>query len=68
MSTLRRFTLTALPKVPLSRLCGLLTATPLPRGLRAGFFRWFARRYGASLDDIETELRDFRRRNSGSEN
>ena len=60
MSTLRRLTLTALPKVPLSRLCGLLTATPLPRGLRAGFFRWFARRYGASLDDIETDLRDFR--------
>ena len=60
MSTLRRVTLTALPKVPLSRLCGILTATPLPRFVRAGFFRWFAGRYGASLEDIETNLRDFR--------
>lgn len=60
MSTLRRLTLTALPKVPLSRLCGLLTAIPLPRGMRAKFFRWFANRYGASLDDIEAELGDFR--------
>ncbi|MGK0300846.1 MAG: phosphatidylserine decarboxylase, partial [Planctomycetota bacterium] len=60
MSTLRRVTLTALPKVPLSRLCGLLTSIPLPGFMRAGFFRWFARRYGASLDDIETPLRDFR--------
>lgn len=60
MSKLRRLTLTALPKVPLSRLCGILTATPLPRPLRAGFFRWFARRYGASLDDIASDLGDFR--------
>jgi len=60
MSTLRRLTLTALPKVPLSRLCGLLTATPLPRAIRAGFFRWFARRYGASLEDIATDLVEFR--------
>lgn len=59
MSTLRRTTLTALPKVPLSKLCGLLTSIPLPRFVRGPFFRWFARRYGASLDDIETDLRDF---------
>ena len=60
MSTLRRIFLTALPKVPLSRLCGILTATPLPRSLRPWFFRWFANRYGASLDDVEGNLGDFR--------
>jgi len=60
MSTLRRLTLTALPKVPLSRLCGLLTSIPLPPMLRSGFFGWFARRYGASLAEVDGELRDFR--------
>lgn len=60
MSTLRRLALTALPKVPLSRLCGLLTSTPLPTGLRAPLFRWFARRYGARLEDVDGELRSFR--------
>lgn len=60
MANLRRTLLTVLPKVPLSRLCGLVTSLPLPRGLRAGFFRWFARRYGAALDDIDGDLRDFR--------
>jgi len=60
MSTLRRLTLTALPKVPLSRLCGLMTSIPLPRALRGRFFRWFARRYGASLEDIDGDLQDFR--------
>ena len=60
MSTLRRLALTALPKVPLSRLCGLLTSTPLPTGLRTPLFRWFARRYGARLEDVDGELRSFR--------
>ncbi len=60
MSTLRRLTLTAVPKVPLSRLCGLLTATPLPRSFRIAFFRWFARRYGASLEEVDGDLGDFR--------
>ena len=60
MSTLRRLTLTALPKVPLSRMCGLLTSTPLPRAVRPRVFRWFARRYGASLQEVEGDLRDFR--------
>ena len=57
---MRRFLLTLLPKVALSRLCGLLCSTPLPRGLRVRLFRWFARRYGASLDEVAGELGDFR--------
>ncbi len=57
---MRRLLLTLLPKVALSRLCGLLCATPLPRGLRVRLFRWFARRYGASLDEVAGELGDFR--------
>ena len=60
MSHLRRLLLTALPKVALSRACGWLCSTPLPRGLRGGFYRWFARRYGAELGDIDGELHAFR--------
>lgn len=60
MSTTRRLLLTALPKVPLSRLTGLVTSLPLPEAARPGLYRWFARRYGASLEDIEAELRSFR--------
>jgi phosphatidylserine decarboxylase len=37
----------------------MLTSTPLPRFMRARFFRWFANRYGASLDDIQADLQDF---------
>lgn len=60
MSTLRRLTLTALPKVLLSRLCGLATSIPLPRFARRRFFSWFARRYGASLEEVPGALTDYR--------
>ena len=60
MSSLRRFVLTALPKVALSRLCGLVTRIPLPRPVRGGLFRWFARRYGADLDQIDGPAEQFR--------
>ncbi len=60
MSTLRRVLLTALPKVALSRLCGLVCSLPLPRSLRPKLFGWFARRYGASLDQVAGELTDYR--------
>jgi phosphatidylserine decarboxylase len=60
LSHLRRILLTSLPKVALSRTCGLLTSIPLPRGLRAPFFRWFARRYGANLEEAGAELASFR--------
>ena len=60
MSSTRRLLLTALPKVPLSKLTGLLTSLPLPAPARAGFYRWFARRYGAELGDVADDLRSFR--------
>lgn len=60
MTGLRRTVLTALPKVPLSRLCGALCSLPLPRGARIRLFRWFARRYGAELGEMQGELGDFR--------
>ena len=60
MSALRRALLTALPKVFLSRCCGALTSLPLPVWVRPRLFGWFARRYGASLGDIDTDLREFR--------
>ncbi len=60
MSSLRRLVLTALPKVALSRLCGLVTRVPLPRTLRRGLFRWFAKRYGADLDQIDGPVDQFR--------
>jgi len=58
--TLRALVLCLLPKVALSRLCGLLTSLPLPRGVRAPFYRWFARRYGAELGDVAGDLDSFR--------
>jgi phosphatidylserine decarboxylase len=58
--SLRAALLTVLPKVALSRLTGLATATPLPRPLRAPFYRWFARRYGADLAQVDGELASFR--------
>lgn len=60
VSTLRRVLLTALPKVALSRCCGLLVSTPLPVALRPIVFGWFARRYGAAIDEIDADLRSFR--------
>lgn len=59
MSTTSRLFLTALPKVPLSRLTGLVTSLPLPRSARAPLYSWFARRYGASLDEVDGDLRSF---------
>lgn len=60
MANVRRLLLTALPKVPLSRACGWLASSPLPRSLRPGFYAWFARRYGASLEEIDGALDSFR--------
>lgn len=59
MSSLRAALLTLLPKVALSRACGLATSLPLPRALRGPFFRWFARRYGAELGEIDAPLESF---------
>lgn len=56
---LRRILLTALPKVLLSRLCGGLCSLPLPRWFRPRLYGWFARRYGASLDEVHGSLIDF---------
>ncbi|MCA8976360.1 MAG: phosphatidylserine decarboxylase [Planctomycetes bacterium] len=58
--SLRSALLTALPKVALSRACGVLTTIPLPRRCRAPLFRWFAARYGACLEDVEGDLACFR--------
>lgn len=60
MSAVRRLLLTALPKVLLSRLTGLLCSVPLPRWLRPGVYGWFARRYGAALDEAATPVTDYR--------
>ena len=59
MGTLRRITLTLLPKFLLSRSTGLLTRVPLPRALRPHQFRWFARRYGANLEEMAEPLTSF---------
>lgn len=58
--SLRAVLLTLLPKVALSRLTGAATGLRLPRRLRAPFYRWFARRYGADLDAVAGDLADFR--------
>ena len=60
MSTLRRVLLTALPKVPLSCATGWLASLPLPRSARPWVYGWFARRYGASLAEVEGDLASFR--------
>ncbi|MCB9879691.1 MAG: phosphatidylserine decarboxylase [Planctomycetes bacterium] len=60
MPTLRRIALTVLPKVLLSRLTGWLCSTPLPRRLRPVLYGWFARRYGAAVDEVDGELASFR--------
>jgi len=58
--SLRGFLLTCLPKVALSRACGLLCGMPLPRALRPRLYGWFARRYGADLGEVAGDLTDFR--------
>lgn len=60
MTLLRRIVLNSLPKVALSRLCGLLTRLPLPVGLRAPLYGWFARRYRADLGEIDGPVTQFR--------
>ncbi len=60
MSQLRRLLLTSLPKVALSRLCGLACSTPLPTAVRRRLFQWFARRYGAELGEVDGDLASFR--------
>ncbi len=60
MKTVRRLLLTLLPKLAVSRLTGLITRIPLPRGLRAPFYRRFARRYGVELEQVAGELEDYR--------
>ncbi len=60
MSRVRRILLTCLPKVLLSRLCGGLCTLPLPRWFRPRLYGWFARRYGASLDEVAGTLADFK--------
>jgi phosphatidylserine decarboxylase len=60
MPSLRSALLTCLPKVALSRACGLLCSCPLPRALRPRLYGWFARRYGAALDEVAGDLASFR--------
>jgi phosphatidylserine decarboxylase len=60
VGTLRRVLLTTLPKVPLSRACGWLASLPLPQAARSRCYCWFARRYGASLAEIDGDLASFR--------
>ncbi|MEC7584019.1 MAG: archaetidylserine decarboxylase [Planctomycetota bacterium] len=59
MASLRSVLLTALPKVALSRCTGLFARIPLPKPVRRPFYRWFARRYGANLEEIDGDLTDF---------
>lgn len=60
VTAVRSLLLTLLPKVALSRLTGLATRIPLPRALRAPFYRWFAGRYGADLGEMQGALADYR--------
>lgn len=59
MSAVGRLLMTALPKVALSRTCGWLCSLPLPSRLRPRVYGWFARRYGASLDEADGDLASF---------
>jgi phosphatidylserine decarboxylase len=60
MVSFRRLLLGSLPKVALSRTCGYLCSRPLPPGVRTRLFRWFARRYGADLADVDGDVGRFR--------
>lgn len=60
MSAVRRLLLTALPKVLLSRLTGFMCSLPLPERLRPRLFGWFARRYGATLEEAAAPPSEFR--------
>jgi phosphatidylserine decarboxylase len=58
--SLRAVWLSLLPKVLLSRATGMLTGMPVPKAMRGPLYRWFARRYGAQLDQVDGDLADFR--------
>jgi phosphatidylserine decarboxylase len=58
--SLRALLLNLLPKVLVSRATGCAASLPLPRSVRAPFYRWFARRYGADLDQLLAPLDSFR--------
>jgi len=60
VSWLRSTLLRALPKVMLSRACGLLASTPLPLWARPRIYGWFSRRYGVQLGEVPAELVSFR--------
>ena len=57
---MRRLLFSLLPKVALSRMCGMLCAVPLPTAWRAPALSWFARRYGVRLDEVDGELAQYR--------
>ncbi len=57
---MRALLLHLLPKVLLSRTTGFLAGLPLPKALRSPFYRWFAGRYGAALDEVEQPLSSYR--------
>ena len=57
---MRRLLFSLLPKVALSRMCGAVCAIPLPGFARTPLFRWFARRYGVQLVEVDGELDDYR--------
>lgn len=60
MTAVRSLLLHCLPKVALSRACGAFCSAPLPRWLRPRLYRWFARRYGADLAEVDGDLAGFR--------
>ena len=60
MGRVRKIALAALPQGLISWVTGRVTRIPLPRGLRKSIFTRFARRYGASLDEVAGELTEYR--------
>ena len=46
--------------VTLSNWFGKVNSIPLPPFIRAPFYRWYAERYGANLDEIKLPLHSFR--------
>lgn len=60
MGRFRRILLSALPKVLVSRVTGMLADLPLPRFARRWVYSRFARRYGVALAEVDRELTGFR--------
>lgn len=48
------------PKNTVSFLAGRIAACPIPLCFRRMLFGWFARRYGAHLDEAEKDINDYR--------